>query len=102
MQLQDFNRIKHRGGMENCFCFCLSNKIADIWESSHWELLCKKDVLKCVFDQELEVFWIAKRRSALTKLGAMLKIFPFAWDIDMFWIIVGGQTQSTLGNQVFW
>ena len=44
------------------------------------------------------MFWIAKRRSALAKLGAMLKIFPFAWDIDMFWIIVGGQTQSTLGN----
>ena len=27
MQLQDFNRIKHRGGMENCFCLCLSKKI---------------------------------------------------------------------------
>ena len=44
------------------------------------------------------MFWIAKRRGALTKLGAMLKICPFAWDIDMFWIIFGGQTQSTLGN----
>ena len=33
-----FNLIKHRGGMENCFRFCLSKKITDIWESSHREL----------------------------------------------------------------
>ena len=44
------NRIKHREGIENCFCFCLSIKITDIWESSHRELLCKKDVLRYVFD----------------------------------------------------
>ena len=92
MQLQDFNRIKHRGGMENCFCFCLSKKITDIWESSHWELLCKKDVLRCVFDWKFEVFWIVKRRIALTKLGALLKICLFAWDIAVFWIIIGGHT----------
>ena len=69
MQLQDFNRIKHRGGIENCFCFCLSKKITDIWESSHWELFCKKDVLRCVLDWEFdwEMFWIVKRRGALTK-----------------------------------
>ena len=92
MQLQDFNRIKHRGGMENCFCLCLSKKITDIWESSHWELLCKKDVLRCVFDWKFEVFWIVKRRIALTKLGALLKIYLFAWDIAVFWIIIGGHT----------
>ena len=91
MQLQDFNRIKHRGGMENCFCLCLSKKITDIWESSHWELFCKKD-LRCVFDWKFEVFWIVKRRIALTKLGALLKICLFAWDIAVFWIIIGGHT----------
>ena len=98
MQLQDLNRIKHRGGIEHCFCFCLSIKITDIWESSHWELFCKKDVLKCVLDWEFEVFWIVKRRGALTKLGALLKICFFAWDIDVFWIVIGERTQSTLGN----
>ena len=82
MQLQDFSHIKHRGGMKNCFCFCLCKRITDIWESSHWELFCKKDVLKCVLDWEYEVFWIVKRRGALTKLGALLKMCLFAWDID--------------------
>ena len=78
MQLQDFNRIKHRGGVENCFCFCLSKKITDIWESSHWKLFCKKDVLRSVFDWEFEVFRIVKRRGTLTKLGALLKVYLFA------------------------
>ena len=80
MQLQDFHCIKHRGGMENCFCFCLSKKITDIWESSYWELFCKKNVLKYVFDYEFEVFQIVKSRDALAKLGVMLKICLFAWD----------------------
>ena len=83
MQLQDFNRIKHRGGMENCFCFCLSKKITDMWEGSHWQLYCKKDVLRCVFDWEFEVFLIVKRGGALTKLDVVLKICFFAWDIDV-------------------
>ena len=83
MQLQGFNRIKHRGDMENCFCFCLSKKITDIWESSHWELLCKKDVLRCVFDWEFEMLWIVKRRGALTILGALLKICLFLRGILM-------------------
>ena len=30
MRLQDFNCIKHRRGMKNCFSFCLSKKITDI------------------------------------------------------------------------
>ena len=98
MQLQDFNRIKHRGGMKNCFCFSLCKRITDIRESSHWELFCKNDVLRCVLDLGFEVSWGVKRRGALTKLGALLKIRLFAWDIDVFWIIIGGQTQSTLGN----
>ena len=91
-------RIKHRGGMESCFCFCLPKKITDIWESSHWELFCKNDVLRYVFDWESEVFWKVKRRGAMTKLGALLKTCLFAWNIDVFWIIIGGQTQSILGN----
>ena len=62
MQLQDFNRNKHRGGMENCFVK------------------------------------IVKRRGSLIKLGALLKICLFAWDIDVFWIIIGGQSQGNLGN----
>ena len=94
MQLQDFNRIKHRGGIENCFCFCLSKKITDIWESNYWELFYKEDVLRCVFIWEFEVFWTVKSWGELTKLGALLKICFFARDIDLFRIIVGGQNQS--------
>ena len=37
-------------------CFCLFKKITDIWERSHSELFWKKDVLRCVFDWEFEVF----------------------------------------------
>ena len=82
--------------------FCFSKKITNIWESSHWELFCKKDVLQCVFDWEFDVFQIVKRRGAQTKLGALLKTCLFTWDVDVFLIIIGGKTQSTLGNQVFW
>ena len=101
MQLQDFNCINHRGGMENCFYFCFSKKITDIWESTYWALFCKKDVLRCVFDGEFEVLWIVKRRNTLIKLSALLKIWLFAWDIDVFWIMTRGHSQSNLGNWVF-
>ena len=53
MQLQDFNRIKRRGGRKNCFWFCLSKKITGIWKSSHRELFCKKGVLRCVLTRNL-------------------------------------------------
>ena len=102
MNEKDFNfdavtrlqSYKHRGGIENCFCFCLFKKITDIWESNYWELFYKEDVLRCVFNWEFEVFWIVKRWGALTKLGALLKICFFARDFDLFRIIVGGQNQS--------
>ena len=58
MQLQDFECIKLRGGMKNCFCFSLylkkkTNKLT--FESSHWELFCKKGALRCTFAKEFEV-----------------------------------------------
>ena len=56
MHLQDINCIKHRGGIENC--------LTDIWESNDWELFCKKDVLRSVFDWQFEVFWIVKKDGA--------------------------------------
>ena len=52
----------------------------------------------CAFDWKFEVFWIVKRRGALIKLDALLKICLFAWYIDLFWIIIVEQTQSTQGN----
>ena len=64
MHLQDINCIKHRGGIENCFCLYLPKKITDIWESNDWELFCKKDVLRSVFDWKFEVFWIVKKDGA--------------------------------------
>ena len=41
------------------------------FESSHWELFCKKGVLKCAFAKEFEVFWIVQIRGILTKLAAL-------------------------------
>ena len=34
----------------------------------------------------------------LTKLGALLKISLFTWNIEVLWIIIGGQTQGILEN----
>ena len=76
MQLQDFNCIKHRRGMKNCFSFCLSKKITGI-KSSHWKLFCKKGVLRCVFAGEFEVFWIVQSWCALNKIRCSVKIYPF-------------------------
>ena len=41
--------------------------------SSHWELFCKKGILRCVFAKEFEAFWIVQRThwDTLTKLGAL-------------------------------
>ena len=75
MQLQDFKRIKVRGGMKNCFCFFLFKK--NNWHlqaatgSSHWQLFCKKGILRCAFAKEFEVLWIVQSRGTLRKLGAL-------------------------------
>ena len=53
------------------------------FESSHWELFCKKSVLKCDFAWKFEVFWIVQSRATLTELGALLKIFLFTRNIDV-------------------
>ena len=58
-------------------------------KSSHWELLCKKSVLGCVFVWEFELFWIiqlqvrqksctVESRDALAKVSVLLKICLFA------------------------
>ena len=39
--------------------------------SSHWELFCKKGILRCPFAKEFDVFWIVQSRGTLTKLGAL-------------------------------
>ena len=101
MQLQDFSSIKRTGGVKHCFWFGLSKKVPVIWESSHWELFCKKGVLRCVFDQEFEVFWRVQSWGGLTKVGPLLKICLLSQDIDVFWMIIGGLTQNTLANQVY-
>ena len=60
-------------------------------KSSHWELLCKKIVLGCVFVWEFELFWIiqlqmrqksctVESRDTLAKVSVLLKICLFAWD----------------------
>ena len=41
------------------------------FEGSHWELLCKKGILRCAFAKEFEVLWIVKSWGTLTKLGPL-------------------------------
>ena len=73
--------------------FSLSKKITGI-EISHWELFCKKGVLRCVFAWENEVFWTGQSQGKPGKLSALLKFSLFAWDVDLFWII---KMQSSRG-----
>ena len=85
------------GGMKKFFCFSLSKKIT-AFESSHWELLCKKGVLRCVFAWENEVFWTIQSQGTLTKLGALLKFCLLAWDVDVFWIIMWRKNSKQPGK----
>ena len=88
MQLKDFKRIKHRGGIKNCFRFFpfLKNK----WNLPEAIGSCsvKKKCLRCIFAWEYEALWIVQSRGTLTRLGALLKVCLFAWDIDVFWIVI--------------
>ena len=88
MRLQDFKRIKHRGGIKNCFFFFPIFKKELKFGRSHWKLFCKKSVLRCIFVWEFHAFWIVQSRGTLIKLGALLKVCLLAWDIDVFWNII--------------
>ena len=96
IQLQDFKRIKHRGGIKNCFFPFFKKQLK--FDRSHWKLYCKKGVLKCIFAWEFQAFWIVQSRGTLTKLGALLKICLLAWDIDVFWIIIWGANSKQPGK----
>ena len=88
LQLQDFERIKLRGGMKivSVFPFLYKNN----WHlKAAIELFCKKGFLRCAFAKEFEVFWIVSSRGTLTKLRAP------EWDIDMFWSIIWRRTNSS-------
>ena len=82
-------RIKHRGGIKNCFCFFFPF-LKNNWNLTEATGGCsvKTGVLRCIFSLEFEVFWIIQSRGTLTKLGALLKVCLLAWDIDVFWIII--------------
>ena len=85
MQLQDFKRIKHRGGIKNFFPF-----LKNSWNLTEGTGSCsvKKGILRCIFVWEFEAFWIVQSRGTLTKLGALLKVCLLAWDIDVFWLTI--------------
>ena len=88
LHLQDFNYIKHRRGMKTVSVFAFLKRYL-IFKSSHWELFCKKGVLRCVFACELFLFWIVQSRGALNKIRCSFKILPFClgyWrDLDYNW-----------------
>ena len=85
MQLEDFKRIKHRGGIKNFFPF-----LKNSWNLTEGTGSCsvKKGILRCMFVWEFEAFWIVQSRGTLTKLGALLNVCLLALDIDVFWIII--------------
>ena len=85
MQLEDFKRIKHRGGIKNFFPF-----LKNSWNLTEGTGSCsvKKGILRCMFVWEFEAFWIVQSRGTLTKLGALLNVCLLALDIDAFRIII--------------
>ena len=56
------------------------------FKSNHWELFCKKAVLRFALAWEIDVLWIVKNHGTMIKLSALLKFCLLAWDIDVFWI----------------
>ena len=89
IQLQDFERIKLRGGMKNCFCFFL-------WRKNNWHLKVAPGScsLKRVFWGTffcLEIWGVLDS----TKSGHTDKIRCFLMDIDVFWSIIWRRTNSS-------
>ena len=87
MQLKDFQHIRLRGGMKNCFYFSLFKK--DNWQLKAVTGSCSvKKVFWGVFlPRNMGV--LDSSKSGLTdKIRCSLKICLFAWDIVMFSSII--------------
>ena len=103
MQLEDFNRIKRRGGWKIVSVFHFLEKITDIWKQPlvFWgtflpgNLRCLDSTksghtgkIRCsVIAWDIDVFWIVFCRANSKyhgKLGILVKAYIFSWDNMVF------------------
>ena len=118
MQLQDFNRIKRRGGWKIVSVFPFLEKITDIWKQPlvfrgaflPGNLRCLDSTksghtgkIRCsVIAWDIDVFWIVIWRTNskyLGKLGILVITYIFSWDNKVFhtlWYLL-----NSWGNDAF-